>query len=144
MVRTNALADLEVRPGLERYGGDCYFDAATWRVVKIVRRERGRDVTYTPASERWTYIKFCFRSSLFSLVTLVDHLYGVHLLAANVVVAAARECLSAKHPARSGAVWGAAARVEERAVSERGAASSEHAPPRCGGFSCPSRTRPSR
>ena len=39
VVRTNALAALPVREGLERYGGDCYFDVATWRVAKIVRRE---------------------------------------------------------------------------------------------------------
>ena len=108
VVRTNALAALPVREGLERYGGDCYFDVATWRVAKIVRREpaggdvRGAtvDISYVPGNEKWEYVKFCFRSSLFSLVTLVDHLYGVHLAVGNVVVTASRECLGADHPLR--------------------------------------------
>ena len=36
VVRTNQLAGLPVRDGLDSYGGDCYFDDS-WRVVKIVR-----------------------------------------------------------------------------------------------------------
>lgn len=43
VVRTNIMARLPVREGLERYGGDAYFDAATWRVRKIVRIEATKD-----------------------------------------------------------------------------------------------------
>ena len=50
-----------------------------------------KDVTYTPKDPGWAYAKFCFRSSLFSFVTLVDHLYGVHLVVANNVVTASAE-----------------------------------------------------
>ena len=80
-MRTNALAALPVRRGLERYGGDCYLRAGDFRVAKIVRREypaerttwepEPRDVAYSPGDPQWEYAKFCFRSTLFALVTLV-------------------------------------------------------------------------
>ncbi|EOD14883.1 hypothetical protein EMIHUDRAFT_432715, partial [Emiliania huxleyi CCMP1516] len=38
VVRTNFLADLPVREGLDSYGGDAYFDETTWRIKKIVRK----------------------------------------------------------------------------------------------------------
>ncbi|KAJ1448438.1 hypothetical protein M885DRAFT_539212 [Pelagophyceae sp. CCMP2097] len=116
VVRTNALASLPVRKGLEAYGGDAYLDSATWRIVKIVRKEKVRRgsgtawvlKTYALPSagageveeKLWSYIKFCFRSSLFALVTLVDHLYGVHLCSANAGVVAAREALGSDHALR--------------------------------------------
>jgi len=109
VVRTNFLADLPVRDGLDSYGGDCYFDAETWRVTKIIRRRPNarafdppdeQQDTYTPEHKDWEYIKFVFRSSLFSLVTLVDHLYAIHLQVGNVVTIAAREELSPEHPIR--------------------------------------------
>ena len=43
VVRTNVLARLPVRKGLEAYGGDAYFDAATWRARRIVRIEATTD-----------------------------------------------------------------------------------------------------
>ena len=45
VVRTNMLAELPVRPGLDTYGGDAYFDEHTWAVQKIVRR--------LPADNAW-------------------------------------------------------------------------------------------
>ena len=76
-------------------------------MVKIVRQEQvepweaPRSTTFFPDGSRtWEYAKFCFRSSLFSFVTLVDHLYGCHLQLANVVVQAMREQLSVDHPIR--------------------------------------------
>ncbi|CAL1138318.1 unnamed protein product, partial [Cladocopium goreaui] len=44
--------------------------------------------------------KFRFRSSLFVLVTLVDHLYDIHLQRANLFVTAIREKMSSEHPIR--------------------------------------------
>ncbi|CAE8699267.1 unnamed protein product, partial [Polarella glacialis] len=107
VVRTNALASLPVRDGFERYGGDAYFDLA-WRPVKIVdfglgplrRNGRQESVTTRPGDKGWERAKFRFRSSLSVLVTLVDHLYGVHLQAANLFVTALRENVSAEHPMR--------------------------------------------
>jgi len=107
VVRTNALSGIPVRPGFARYGGDAYFDAG-FRPVKIVdrglgpARRDGQDVeTVTrPTDPAWAEAKFRFRSSLSVLVTLVDHLYGVHLQVSNLMVTAAREQLSPDHPLR--------------------------------------------
>lgn len=108
VVRTNALSALAVRDGFERYGGDAYFDM-DWKAVKIVDAGLGplptdgnvNLVTSTPGdAAQWLRAKFRFRSSLSVLVTLVDHLYGVHLQTSNIVVTAVREQLSADHPLR--------------------------------------------
>lgn len=48
----------------------------------------------------WEYFKFVFRSSLFGIVTLVDHLYGVHLQVSNIFTMAMREQLSKDTPLR--------------------------------------------
>lgn len=105
VVRTNALARLPVRDGLGRYGGDCYLDL-NYKVIKIVKAG-GRDgeeafgtQTYRPGDPDWDYVKFVFRSSLFSLVTFVDHLFGLHLLLANAAVVCTYEGLAAEHPIR--------------------------------------------
>ena len=110
-VRTNCLAHCEVREGLESYGGDALFDD-DWRVVAIVRQERvphpaieglvtTTAVSYTPShGKSWAYIKFCFRSSLFSLVTFANHLYLTHLLVSMNMTIATRETLSPDHPVR--------------------------------------------
>jgi len=111
VVRTNFLAALPVREGLDSYGGDCYFDYDTWRVTKIVRRRPGRvgafpygqrieEDTFTPEHPEWEYAKFVFRSSLFALITLVDHLFAIHLQIGNVVTISSREQLAADHPVR--------------------------------------------
>ncbi|CAE8635593.1 unnamed protein product [Polarella glacialis] len=106
-VRTNAFARLPVRDGFERYGGDAYFDLS-WRPVKIVdeglapwRRDGHQEsVTTRPGEQGWNRAKFRFRSSLSVLVTLADHLYGVHMQASNLFVIALREKVSADHPLR--------------------------------------------
>jgi len=109
VVRTNALAALPVRKGFARYGGDAYFDK-DWKPVKIV--DAGREDTSGDSSrngqpsqpvvtlvhsEHWAEAKFRFRSSLAVLVTLVDHLYAIHLETANIFVTALREQLSPGH-----------------------------------------------
>jgi hypothetical protein len=107
VVRTNVLSSLPVRKGFARYGGDAYFDM-DWRPVKIIDdgygplREDGThcSVETKPGDPRWEEAKFRFRSSLSVLVTLVDHLYGVHLQSANILVTAVREQLSCEHPMR--------------------------------------------
>lgn len=107
VVRTNMLAGLPVRPTFERYGGDAYFDE-NWHPVMIIdeglstlEEDSKKDPVITrPGDEGWNRAKFRFRSSLFTLVTLVDHLYGVHLQTANLFVTALREQLSADHPIR--------------------------------------------
>ncbi|CAE8605670.1 unnamed protein product [Polarella glacialis] len=107
VVRTNALASLPVRDGFERYGGDAYFDLS-WRPVKIVDEGLAplrcdghqESVKTRPGEQGWNRAKFRFRSSLSVLVTLADHLYGIHMQAANLFVTALREKVSADHPLR--------------------------------------------
>ncbi len=43
------------------------------------------DGTHTTPLAGWDYAKFRWRSSLFSLVTLVDHLYAIHMQARNLL-----------------------------------------------------------
>jgi len=106
VVRTNFLADLPVREGLDSYGGDAYFDETTWRIKKIVRKLprqqpwESEELTYRPGDPEWEYVKFVFRSSLFSLVTLVDHLFAVHMQVGNACVLASRQYLGPDHPVR--------------------------------------------
>lgn len=108
VIKTNALAGLPVKEGFERCGGDAYFDSS-WNPVMIVDQGLGplRDdgvqetVTVRPGEgEKWERAKFRFRSSLFVLVTLVDHLYDIHLQRANLFVTAIREKMSSEHPIR--------------------------------------------
>lgn len=108
VIKTNALSGLPVNEGFERCGGDAYFDSS-WNPVMIVDQGLGplRDdgvqetVTVRPnEGEKWERAKFRFRSSLFVLVTLVDHLYDIHLQRANLFVTAMREKMSSDHPIR--------------------------------------------
>lgn len=101
VVRTNAMSGLPVRGKFASYGGDAYFDA-DWRVVKIVDKGfvRGKTTVTRPSDANWLHAKFRFRSSLSVLVTLVDHLYAVHLQASNVFIMALHEHTSPEHPVR--------------------------------------------
>ncbi|CAK9033947.1 unnamed protein product [Durusdinium trenchii] len=107
VVRTNCLSVLPTRRGFERYGGDAYF-FEDWRPAMIVDRGQGplvedlhqKEVIVRPGEKDWERTKFRFRSSLFSLVTLVDHLYFIHLQLANFFVTSLREQMSSSHPIR--------------------------------------------
>mmetsp|Transcript_17274 Transcript_17274/g.51813 ORF Transcript_17274/g.51813 Transcript_17274/m.51813 type:complete len:684 (-) Transcript_17274:25-2076(-) len=107
VVRGNQLASLPVQDGYERYGGDCYFDR-NWRPAFIKdmglaapRRDGpGTPVVTRPGEPGWGRAKFRFRSTLSVLVTFVDHLFGIHLEASNLVVTSMRENLPAHHPFR--------------------------------------------
>lgn len=57
-------------------------------------------VVVRPGDDDWERCKFRFRSSLFSLVTLVDHLHFLHLQLANFFVTSVREQMSESHPIR--------------------------------------------
>ncbi|KDO25280.1 hypothetical protein SPRG_09110 [Saprolegnia parasitica CBS 223.65] len=86
---------LEVRPGYAKYGADAYFNAEG-KVTKIVRG----DITARPGDDSWAYAKLCFRGSLQTKITAVDHLLGVHATVANIMVIANREQLPPTHPLR--------------------------------------------
>ncbi|CAK4072557.1 unnamed protein product [Aphanomyces euteiches] len=86
---------LEVREGYAKYGADAFFDKHG-KVVKIVRGGK----TFHPDDIEWEYVKFCFRSSLNTKVTAIDHLLGIHSTVANYLTTANREQLPVDHPLR--------------------------------------------
>ncbi|EQC28009.1 hypothetical protein SDRG_14281 [Saprolegnia diclina VS20] len=86
---------LEVRPGYAKYGADAYF-TAKGKVTKIIRG----GVTSRPGEDGWEYAKLCFRGSLQTKVTAVDHLLGIHATVANYMVTSIREQLPPAHPVR--------------------------------------------
>ncbi|EQC28008.1 hypothetical protein SDRG_14280 [Saprolegnia diclina VS20] len=86
---------LDVRPGYAKYGADAYFNAKG-KVTKIVRLGK----TVHPGDEDWEYAKLCFRGSLQTKVTALDHLLGIHITVANGLVTSTREQLPPTHPLR--------------------------------------------
>jgi len=118
----------EVKPGFAKLGADAYFDAAG-DPVRIVRGgvaytpngEQGYERSCSSALVKpswwkvwtwhwketcvgpvvgWKNAKMAFRGTLNAVVTLVDHLYGLHLVTANAVVTATVEELGPDHPVR--------------------------------------------
>jgi len=96
VVKNNAYASLEVRPGFSRYGADMYFSESGMPVLVVTPdgTEVGR------GSKDWQYWKFVWRSSLASMITLQDHLQMAHYKVANVLAASTRRALQPEHPAR--------------------------------------------
>lgn len=101
------LAAQEVRPGFERLGAACFFDAnrkplGIWienppkMVWAVGKDEQATDV----AAEEWAFAAFAFRSSLFFGSYGVNHLVWCHWIVSNSLVTAAREHLGAEHPLR--------------------------------------------
>ncbi|OQR89159.1 hypothetical protein THRCLA_09892 [Thraustotheca clavata] len=91
----NYMDGLDVRPGYAKYGADAFFDR-NGKVTKIVRK----GTTYRPKDAGWEYAKLCFRGSLITKVTAVDHLLGIHIAVANSLVTSSREKLPPTHPLR--------------------------------------------
>ncbi|KAF0684316.1 Aste57867_23713 [Aphanomyces stellatus] len=91
----NFMQVLEVRPGFAKYGADAFFD----KQGKLLKIQRG-DNTYTKSDKEWEYVKLCFRGSLQTKVTAVDHLLGIHITVANYLTTSSREQLPVNHPLR--------------------------------------------
>jgi cytochrome P450 len=98
-VATSGLAALAVRPGFAHVGADMYFDSDLEPVM--IQTPSGNQVWRSEALDAtWQYWKFAWRSSLFLMVTAVDHLWATHFSAANSLAAASREALPPAHPLR--------------------------------------------
>jgi hypothetical protein len=99
VVRTLQLSQLAVRPGFARLGVDMFFNSAMEPVM--VRTPDGQDLWRSEVdSTTWQYWKFVWRSSMFLLVTLVDHLWTSHFSVGTALAAAAREALPPNHALR--------------------------------------------
>jgi len=86
-----------VREPYLRYGACAYFTSG----MKLQRIYTAHDDrTHRPGEEGWEQAKWVWRSSLFTGVTIVDHLGSTHYLTANLLVSVARETLPPDHPLR--------------------------------------------
>jgi len=96
VVKLNGFAALDFRPGFARYCGDMYFSEAGMPVLLITPS----GIEITKGSKDWQYWKFVWRSSLASVITLLDHLNLAHYRVANNLATASRAALSPSHPVR--------------------------------------------
>ena len=125
----SALTSLAVRPAFERLGARAYFkktidgeyeitavdlssysDAPNKRGCRMFSRLRDQNSsvsvaescnnTITKADKRWEHAKFVWRSSVFALCTIRDHLVWSHWTSANAFTTSMRETLDPTHPVR--------------------------------------------
>lgn len=96
VVRLNQYSSLEVRPHFGQFGRDLYFNRDGLPIM--IETTEGRKVKN--GDKDWQYHKFAWRSSLVTLITLVDHLHLAHFRVGNVLAGAVRKTLSPKHPMR--------------------------------------------
>jgi len=91
----SALEGLAYADGFQPMGGIAYYDN-TSNVICI----KYRGVVYNPKHVDWKWIKWVFRSSVFLLVTAVDHLVGAHMLVSGRYTLASEQFLLPEHPVR--------------------------------------------
>lgn len=119
--------DWEVKPGFAKLGADAYFSKDKVLlgiqlpdgILYTPNGEQGygpdefcADVCPGPWWNRrcerkckepkvgWKYAKLAFRGTLNAIVTMIDHLYGLHLVVGNSIVTANVEEVSPTHPLR--------------------------------------------
>lgn len=87
----------EVRPGFLPYGACAYFsDMGTLLSIYTAHD----DQLHAPSTAGWEAAKWMWKCSLFTGVTVTDHLGYTHLMMANMLVTATRENLGVDHPIR--------------------------------------------
>jgi hypothetical protein len=96
MVDLMSMADFDVRYGFVKYGATVYFNAK--QAPLAIRNSSG--VLVKPGGGQWEEAKAVWRTSLISLVTVVDHLYHVHFFVAAQMLRACVEGLPTTHPLR--------------------------------------------
>jgi len=117
-VYSSMLSELETKDGFEPLGADAYFNSKG-NVIGIWRK----DSLYTPDmplgssndcssaggrlrwctndwEDGWLHAKLAFRGSVMALITLVDHLQGIHILVSNSMNIASEHRLPTWHPLR--------------------------------------------
>jgi len=97
MVDLSWMVAFPVRDDFERYGACAFFDENR-QPVRIYTAHN--DKTHYPDDTTWEEAKWCWRCSLFTGVTVADHLGSVHYLASNLLVTTTREQLPPEHPFR--------------------------------------------
>jgi len=94
-VDVSILENFEVRDNYVQLGGCAYFTGDT-EITGIIYK----DVMYLPGEDDWEWVKFLWRSSVFLLVTGLDHLVGGHMLLSGRTTLATEENLNITHPLR--------------------------------------------
>lgn len=86
---------LEYREGYVPMGSVAYFDGnADLQFIRYMGE------TYTKAHENWEFAKFVFRSTGFTVTTLMDHLVGGHMKKSGMTTIHSRIELNSNHPLR--------------------------------------------
>ena len=97
MVDLSSMTKFDVRPGFAKYGGNAYFSADQKPVA--IRDTSGMLVKPVDGF-KWEMAKAMWRTSLVTLVTVVDHLYHTHFFVAAQTLRACVEGLPTEHPLR--------------------------------------------
>ena len=92
----NLFSTLKVRKHFGKYGADMYFDADG--MPALIETPTGQKVMR--GDKQWQYWKFVWRSTLVSVITLVDHLHLTHFRSSNMLARVTRETLSPDTPMR--------------------------------------------
>lgn len=91
------LGKYETRTGFVKYGSVAYFN----KDRKLLGIYSCNDENYHNKNDKsWEHVKFAFKSSLVTDMTLRYHLAHVHFIVSNSMMISARETLSKTHPLR--------------------------------------------
>ena len=91
------LSHYETRNNFIRYGNIAYFNKDK-QLIGIWSCDKSS--LFHPGDDLWEHVKFAFRSTLVTDLTLKHHLANVHLIISNKLMLAARETCEKTHPLR--------------------------------------------
>ena len=91
------MGDFKVRDSFERYGCIAYFGED--KMPLAVYWCHGNKLVY-PGDADWSHVKYVFRSSLGTAVTVKDHLVQCHWQISNQMMLNSRQTLGRNHPLR--------------------------------------------
>jgi hypothetical protein len=93
------LAIGEVREGFVKYGAAAYFDKDK-KLISIYLSHSETSVFPNSSPTEWLHAKFMWRSCMFVLTTLREHLIFGHWIVSNGVCAVVQETMEPEHPIR--------------------------------------------
>jgi Ca2+-binding EF-hand superfamily protein len=91
------LYSYELRPGFEPYGVNAYFNS-NGELIQMYWAEQRRNLTR--GDPDWEHVKWAYKVSVLTGVTVRDHLVGVHFMRSNMLTMASDENLMPDHPLR--------------------------------------------
>jgi len=96
VLKLNSFNSFKVRPGFGKFGVDMYFTADG--LPAALETTDGKWIKR--GDKDWQYWKFVWRSSLITIVTLLDHLYLTHFKSSNTLARSIRATLPPDHSLR--------------------------------------------